>query len=321
MDTKDPIAAIVKTERGLPIRSMDQMIQTSELLARANYLGCKNVGEAFMVLSVCQQRGEDLLAFQQRYHVRQGRISMSAHAILDDFTRRGGTFKVIARSYDRACIVLEKDGNKYKSELKWEDAVNEPFVYKGNEKDQLAVLKMAPEKREAFLKAKYITPRSRMQMLWARVISDGVVVLDPGARMAHTHEETDDIVDSSVSVPVDEVVLDPNEIEIDGSYAADMPELSPEPLDDEFEGDDAPDKASDDDKSPDGDPADDFPEPPNDDEDEIDVNSAPYGEKKGMPWSKMPDNWLNTAMKITDPRMTIGHKKAIEAEIKARKEG
>jgi hypothetical protein len=143
-----------------------------------------------MVMAVCQQTGMSLLDFQSRYHVRQGRISMQAHAMLAEFVSRGGTFKMVERSPNRACIVLTKDGNEYISELSWADALQEPFIYAGNETDQLRELSKPLDQRK--LKAKYQTPRSRMQMLWARVISDGVGTLDPGARQAYTPEETED---------------------------------------------------------------------------------------------------------------------------------
>lgn len=175
----------------LPVSGMNDIAAAGNLLAQANFLGTRNAGEGFVVMATCQQMGISLVDFQQKYHFRQGRFSIQAHALLAEFVDRGGSYKVLERSATRAALELTKDGNTYTSEITWEQALAEPFVYAGNETEQLAALDKPQEKRH--LKAKYRTPRSRMQMLWARAVSDGVVVVDPGARGGiYTTEETED---------------------------------------------------------------------------------------------------------------------------------
>ena len=192
--------SIVRTGHSLPASSMADLATAGQLLAQAGFLGTRNQGEGFMVLATCQQTGMSLIEFQQKFHLRQGRFSMQAHAMLAELCERGGSYKLIERSPDRAALELTKDGNKFISEITWEDAQNEPFVYAGNETDQLAELEKPLDKRK--LKAKYRTPRSRMQMLWARAVSDGVVVIDPGARGGiYTPEESSDFEDTTKSTP------------------------------------------------------------------------------------------------------------------------
>ena len=184
-------ALAVRTQSQL--MSMGDTANAGQLLAQASFLGTKNMGEGFVVMHACQQEGMSLIGFQQKYHFRQGRFSMQAHAMLAELVSRGGKYKIVSRTPDRCAIEFSKDGNTYLSDLTWADALNEPFVYEGNESKQLEQLKLDVGKRT--LKNKYATTRARMQMMWARVISDGVVVVDPGARGGiYTPEETEDFL-------------------------------------------------------------------------------------------------------------------------------
>lgn len=179
------------TTAALPFTGMGDIASAGDLLAQAGFLGCRNAGEGFVVMATCQQAGMSLIEFQAKYHYRQGRFSIQAHALLAEFVQRGGKYKLIERSPNRAALELTSDGNVYVSDITWDQAAAEPFVYAGNESEQLAELAKPVDKRR--LKAKYQTPRSRMQMLWARAVSDGVVVTDPGARGGvYTPEETED---------------------------------------------------------------------------------------------------------------------------------
>lgn len=174
--------------------SIQELREGGDLLAQTGFAGIKAPAAGFVILLTCQQEGISLLQFQQRYHFQQGRFSMQAHYLLSEFVARGGRYRLIERSPERAAIELEKDGQKYQSSLAWTDAQQEAFVYEGGEKEVQNLLQNHPEKLT--VKAKYRTPRSRQQMLWARVISDGVATLDPGARAAYTTEEVADILDA-----------------------------------------------------------------------------------------------------------------------------
>jgi hypothetical protein len=184
-----PTAPVIK-QSDIPIKDMSDCGVAANLFSQAGFLGAKNPGEGFLALCAWRQSGMTIVDFQQQYHYRQGRFSMQAHAMLNEFVKRGGSYELVERSVERAALKLKKDGQEYISSLTWAEALAEPFIYAGNETDQLVELAKPMEKRK--IKAKYQTPRSRMQMRWARVVSDGVVVLDPGARKGYTPEECDD---------------------------------------------------------------------------------------------------------------------------------
>lgn len=309
-------AVAVHSKSRLPMNNMADFGTASELLAKAGYLGTKNAGEAFMVLSSAHQRGEDLVEFQQKFHLRQGRFSMTAHAMLAEFENRGGTFSDVIRTADKASITLKTDGNEYISSLTWEDAMAEPFVYAGGEKEQLAQLDRKPAQRK--LKTKYKTPRSRMQMLWSRVISDGVATLDPGARLAYTPDEVEDFTE----VPAEEVVVDPAEAEKKvtkprkprkGTQKASEAKKAPK-------GTNEPPAAA---PAPTSPASDAVPFPTEGSEDAevemIDYTVMPCGEKAGMKWSKMPVKWLESGLASNDVRITDMHKAEIELALANKK--
>jgi hypothetical protein len=78
--------------------------------------------------------------------------------MLAELVRHGGGYKVLERSPEKASIKVWYGDNEYTNTLTWEEAAQEPFVYGGNEKEQLAQLDLPWEKRN--LKNKYMTPRS-----------------------------------------------------------------------------------------------------------------------------------------------------------------
>lgn len=310
----NPTSALVRTAGRLPLANMADFSQASELLAKAGFLGCKNAGEAFMVAASAHQRGEDLVSFQQKFHLRQGRFSMTAHAVLDEFLRRGGSMSKVIRTPDRASVTLKKDSNTYVSALTWEEAQEEPFIYKGNETEQMKVLDLPAKERLKHIKPKYATPRSRAQMLWARVISDGVATLDPGARLAYTPEEVGDFSTAEDEIVPEEIVVSAEEIEIDVIPPPQKDAGAPKKP---VEGKDTPEPDASAPASS-GEPTVAFPMKDEEAEAPVDYKVAPYGEKAGTPWAKMPLRWLHSALKVTDPRMTDLHKAEIELAISTR---
>lgn len=132
-----------------------------------------------------------ILKLAERYHFIFGRLSMKAEAMLADFRAKlGGDYDIIEQSSEAAEISLSLNGKKRNFRLTWEEAQKEPFAYEPKEKDVLAA--WAANKKVA-LKAKYQTPRARMQMLWARTVSHGVRTMAPEVTSgAYTPEEIED---------------------------------------------------------------------------------------------------------------------------------
>lgn len=296
--------AIAKHGGNLPATSMAELATAGDLLAQANFLGTRSPGEGFLVMATCHQTGMSLVEFQQKYHLRQGRFSMQAHAMLAEFVDRGGSYKIIARTPERAAIEFSKDGNVYLSEITWEDAQNEPFIYAGGESAQLAALNLPREKRQ--IKSKYQTPRSRMQMLWARAVSDGVVVVDPGARGGiYTPEEMDDVAEAQAQArgPVASEPVPLSQAEARSRMAAaGLPVVDSAVVDVEPEPETASTNA--------------VPEP-----EQADPSLCPIpGPLYGMPWSAMPVEHLELALTIASPAMTDAHRACVSEVLKIKEQ-
>ena len=193
----------------MPVAVMADLTQAGQLIAQAGILGASNPAEGFIIATTCHQEGMSLLKFGETYHVFNGKISMRSDAMLARFNDLGGTHRVMSRTADRASIEMTYDGHTEAFTLTWKEAQQEPFVYKGGPKAQLAELKKSLEKR--IFKDKYATPRSRMQMLWARVVSDAVRCTCPQANQgSYAPEEVEDFsndsrgnVTTSEPVPID----------------------------------------------------------------------------------------------------------------------
>lgn len=161
-------------------------------IAKSGMFGCESEHQGIVLAMECFARRQPPLTLQEKYHLIKGKLSMKADAMLAGFNQGGGKHRIIERTADRAAIELELDSQKQVFSLTWEDAQNEPFVYNGNESDTVKSL-AKNDKSKLTLKAKYATPRSRSQMMWARVVSDGVRAMMPGVNCGnYTPEELED---------------------------------------------------------------------------------------------------------------------------------
>lgn len=142
----------------------------------------------------CLVRRQAPLTLAETYHVIHGRLSMKADKMLANFNDAGGKHKIIDRNPDLAAVQLTMDGDTRTFSMSWVDAQSEPFIYNGKESDVVKLLLGSDSDRAKLkIKDKYSTPRARMQMLWARVISDGVRAIFPSANSGrYTPEEIDD---------------------------------------------------------------------------------------------------------------------------------
>lgn len=140
----------------------------------------------------CLARRQPPLTLAETYHVINGRLSMKADKMLANFNEAGGKHKIVARTAEQATIEMTLGNDTQTFSMSWEEAQQEPFVY--NEKEKEAAQQLAAGNRTKLtIKTKYATPRARMQMLWARVISDGVRAMFPSANGGrYTPEEIDD---------------------------------------------------------------------------------------------------------------------------------
>lgn len=143
---------------------MEFLSECGKAVAQSGMLGVKTPaqGQTLMLACVCENKTPFQL--MREYHVmNDGKLTMRSDAMLAQFRQRGGRFKVVQRTPDVASVELTFDGQSVPFEFTWAEAKDEGFIYA----------------RDGSLKDNYKTPRMRMQMLWARVISDGVRVMCP----------------------------------------------------------------------------------------------------------------------------------------------
>lgn len=193
----------------MPIASISDLQQIGELLRQTQLFGAQSAAEGFVIAAMCQQDGISYSEWMATNHMIHGRISKRADAILRDFNAYGGKHKVLERSPNRVAIELIYNDTTTDFELTWADCLKEPFIYEGRESDVAAALCQVAAghdeyRAKLFMKPKYATPRSRTQMMWARLVSDSIRAVCPKAVSGYyTPEETEDFVGPENARPVE----------------------------------------------------------------------------------------------------------------------
>ncbi len=170
--------------------------QMGRSIALSKMFGCETEAQGEVMALECISRRMPPMMIAERYHLIKGKLSLKAEAMLADFRSRvGGDYRIIERSSERAAIELTLRGERLLGELLWSEVQQEPFVYSGKE-DEIVDALAAGKREKLRLKPKYATPRSRMQMLWARVVSDTVRAMAPEVTAGrYTPEEVGDFGD------------------------------------------------------------------------------------------------------------------------------
>lgn len=196
--------ALVLAERPaamLPINNVQELQFLGTVLSQSQLFGANNPAEGLAIVAMCHQKRISWMDFMQNFHMIKGRVSKKTDAILADFHRLGGSHEIIERSDTKAEAKFILGKNKYPSKITWEDCQNEPFIYEGKESDVVAQIE-AGNKDKLRMKPKYRTPRARMQMLWARCVSDGVRAVAPECVQGiYTPEEVEDFADETNAAP------------------------------------------------------------------------------------------------------------------------
>lgn len=198
MTSTDAKALTVYDSISNPIESMKTLGYS---IAHSKMFGCETEQQGEIMALECMARRCPPMQLAQRFHLIKGKLSMKTEAMLSDFVERcGGKCAIVERSADRSAIVLTVDGETEQFSLSWDQAKEEPFVYEGKESVVVELLATGSDKLK--LKPKYATPRSRMQMLWARVVSDGIRCMKPQVTSGiYTPEEVSDFDDVNVDLP------------------------------------------------------------------------------------------------------------------------
>lgn len=160
-------------------------------IAMSKMFGCENVAQGEVLAMECLAQRKPPLSLVRKYHIIFNRLSQKADDMHSEFLLAGGKSEIVDRSPARCAVKLTLGNQVREFSLTWEEALAEPFVYEGKES---AILELLAAGKKPTLKAKYSTPRSRMQMLWARVISDAIRAMAPHVNAGcYTPEEMTDV--------------------------------------------------------------------------------------------------------------------------------
>ena len=185
IENASPVALAVYQRMADPLAAVNQL---GAAIAKSGMFGCASIDQGIVFALECLTTGIPPLTMCKRYHVIGGKLSMRADFMLAEFHRRGGKSKWIARTPDVAHIRLAVPGGESEEfRLSWEDAQKEAFPYEGK-----GVLKTLAAGGKPELKAQWATNRGRMQMMAARVVSDGIRAIMPEVNEGrYTPEEFD----------------------------------------------------------------------------------------------------------------------------------
>lgn len=160
------------------LKDLKDIERMGELLAQSKICGSINPAAGAVIIFNCIQTNTTLEKFIQRYHViptiAKTEITRKAETMLADFQEAGGTVDILERSPERCAAKFMNGKTFYTSDLKWEEIKNESYTKARDGKT---------------LKENWSTPRRRMQMMWARCISDGIRVVNPAVTHGQYTEE------------------------------------------------------------------------------------------------------------------------------------
>lgn len=145
-----------------PLNAIDRI---GEYLSRSGMFGCEKIEQGKVLALTCMTERLSPLEFRRKYHLIGGEVTQRSDSMLAEFRGRlNGTHRVIARTSEVAEIELTLGKETARFKVTFEELKAEPFVWGKDGKT---------------LKKNWATPRARMQMLWARVVSDAVRAMAP----------------------------------------------------------------------------------------------------------------------------------------------
>lgn len=165
--------------------------QLGEAIAKSGFFACENVAQGEVIAMECLARRKPLLSLKEEFHIspKLGLVR-KYDFMLRQFNAMGGKHRILERSDEAAEIGLEWQGQTIRERLTWDEAQKEKW----------------PWAKEGKLKDNWATPRARRQMLWARVVTEGLRALCPQATGGYyAPEEFDEIADDEPAGDVEDV--------------------------------------------------------------------------------------------------------------------
>lgn len=142
------------------------VLAMGKMLYQSGAFGCNNEAQGQTLAWLMAVGGRDPFVITRKYHVANGKLLERADWMAGTFKQHGGKIEILQRDAEAARAKMTYQGQSMTFSYTWEEAEQEPapWSYKDGVKK---------------LKDNWATPRARMQMLWARVMSDGVRTLAP----------------------------------------------------------------------------------------------------------------------------------------------
>ena len=294
----DPkVNALVRVGQSLPVSNIGELGKLGSWLAKSGMFGCDRAEQGVVLALACHVTGMNPIELKENYHLIDGNLSKRADAMLASLLEHGGEYEILARTHEKAEIKISCGKANGTFSLSWGEAQQEPFVWGKEDKNG---------KRK--LKKNWATPRARMQMLWARVVSDGVRACCPQAcKGTYTPEEIQDFDRASGR---GEIIIGAEEVEVqkpDGTKVTPPPEPpKPEPAKSEP----AKPAESKESKSAAG-------------EEKVDYTKMPIGKFKGTHFKEFSINQLQQIVNADPeavPEITDKHKKNAQGWLKKKQE-
>lgn len=165
-------------------------IEMGPHVARSGFYGCANESQGVTICFMAFQAGLPIEHYMREYHiVAKTRLEMRSDAMLKNFRERGGDWTVLRRDSEIAEAEFSYLGKKQKFAATWAEIKQEPYV----------------TDKDGKVREKYATPRSRMQMLWARLTSDSLRVIAPEIVAGYYAPEDFGDVDGDAAEELEEV--------------------------------------------------------------------------------------------------------------------
>lgn len=164
-------------------------------IAKSQMFGCQNESQGIVLATECLFRRTPILSMTERYHLVGSRLTMKYDYMLSEFEKAGGRYEIISRTADHASIKLTFGNRTVTESLTWEEASKEKWPYCSGTSGKL--------------KDNWATPRARRQVMWARVVTEGVRSIAPQVTHGcYAPEEFDSIVDPEESQIAQPAVVD-----------------------------------------------------------------------------------------------------------------
>lgn len=257
----------------LPINTPDDAMVVGRIVARSGMFDCRSDEAGAMIALMCNAEDMSPLEFLRTFHLIEGKPTMKADVMLAKFLQLGGHYDVVERSDTAAEITLNREGaNAVTFRLTFDEVKKAGYCYGKDGKTLSRNWSTRPK-----------------NMLWARVISDAVRVMDPRVNAGiYTAEEMSDETEARTEPAPKPVQEKPKPEPVKAA-----PTPAPEPVA-------APAVAP---VAPLSDPFADLPEDP------VDYSVCPIGKNKGKAWKELPRDVL---LKVVENPQTLT-KKHVEA--------